>query len=56
MSDNKEAAFKLAVTRSQALYNFYEALRNEGMDALKANEMTHEHAKWLDNQEGEKAL
>jgi len=45
---NKDAAFKLAVTRSEALFNFYQAERRAGVDVLTANERTHEHAKRLD--------
>jgi hypothetical protein len=48
MSENKDAAFKLAVTRSEALFNYYRAERRAGVDSLTANQRTHEHAKHLD--------
>jgi hypothetical protein len=51
LAEHQAARFRLAVTRSEALYHFYVAERNAGVDALTANERTHEHAKRLDTME-----
>jgi hypothetical protein len=45
-----EAAFKLAVIRSEALLNYYQAERRAGTDALTAHERMAEYAKRLDAQ------
>lgn len=45
-----EAAFKLAVVRSDALLNYYQAERRAGTDALTAHERMAEFAKRLDAQ------
>lgn len=44
----KEAAFKLAVIRSEKLLNFYQAERRAGVDAMTAHERMAEHAKYID--------
>ena len=41
-------AFKLAVIRSEALYNYYAAERRAGADALTAHERMAEFADRLD--------
>lgn len=43
-----DALLKLAITRSEALYNFRTALRQQGVPALEACELMAEHAKYLD--------
>ena len=43
-----EAQMKLAIVRSEALYNFYSAERRAGTDPLTANSRMHEFAKRLD--------
>lgn len=43
-----EAAFKLAVVRSEQLFNFYSAERRHGACPLVANERLMEFAKRLD--------
>jgi hypothetical protein len=45
-----EAAFKLAVIRSEALLNYYQAERRAGTDAMTAHERMAEFAKRLDAQ------
>lgn len=49
LAEWREAKLRLAVTRSEALRNFYRAQREAGMGSIEANELTAEHAKWLDN-------
>ena len=44
-----EAAFKLAVVRSEALYNYYAAERRAGTDVLTAHERMAEFAARLDD-------
>jgi hypothetical protein len=48
LAEHQAARFRLTVTRSEALYNFYQAERRAGADALTANQRMHEHAKFLD--------
>jgi hypothetical protein len=43
-----EAAFKLAIVRSEQLFNFYSAERRAGACPLVANERLMEFAKRLD--------
>lgn len=43
-----EAAFRLAVKRSEALFNFYSAERRAGASPIEANERMAEYAKRLD--------
>lgn len=51
LADHQAARFRLAVTRSEALHNFYVAERRSGVDALTANQRMHAHARHLDNME-----
>lgn len=44
----REMALKLAILKSDALFNFYRAERLAGADALTANERTHEFSKRFD--------
>jgi hypothetical protein len=48
LAEYREAKFRLAVARSDALFEFYSAERRAGADALTANGLMHEHAKYLD--------
>lgn len=48
LAEHQAARFRLTVIRSDALRNFYRAQRAAGMNAVEANEMTAEHAKFLD--------
>jgi hypothetical protein len=48
LAEHQAARMKLAVTRSEQLYNFYAAERRAGADALTANERMQEFAKRLD--------
>lgn len=50
MPNRYEVAFKLAVIRSDALFNYYQAERRAGTDALTAHERMAEFAKRLDAQ------
>ena len=50
-----EAKLKLAILRSDALFNFYSAERRRGLSALEANEAMMEFAKWFDNFDAEQA-
>lgn len=43
-----EQRTKMAIRRSEALYNFYSSERRAGADPLAANERMHEFAKRLD--------
>lgn len=43
-----EATLKLAIVRSDALFNYYQAERRTGTDALTAHERMAEFAKRLD--------
>lgn len=48
-----EAAFKLAIVRSDALFNYYQAERRAGADPVLANERMHFYAKRLDDTQTE---
>ena len=51
-----EEKLKLAVVRSEALFNFYSAERRAGVDVLTAHERMAEFAKRLDAMEYERDL
>ena len=51
-----EANMKLAVLRSDALFNFYQAERRQGADSLTAHERMVEFAKRFDDSEYERDL
>ncbi len=48
LAEHQAAKFRLAVTRSDALYNFRTALIRQGVSSVEACELTGEHAKYLD--------
>jgi hypothetical protein len=50
-----EAHLKLAVLRSEALFNFYSAERRRGLSPIEANENMAIFAKRFDNFEAEQA-
>ena len=56
LAEYREAKFRLAVERSDQLFEFYSAARREGKDALTANGLMHEHAKRLDGTDYERDL
>lgn len=56
LAEYREAKFRLAVARSDALFEFYSAERRAGADALTANGLMHEHAKYLDGSDYEMDL
>lgn len=43
-----DAQMKIAILRSERLWNFYTAERNAGASPLEANDRMHEFAKRLD--------
>lgn len=51
LAERHAARMKLAVTRSEQLYNYWLAERRSGVDSLTAHERMAEHAKYLDNME-----
>lgn len=44
-----ESEMKIAILRSERLWNFYTAERNAGASPLEANDRMHEFAKRLDS-------
>lgn len=51
-----EAKLKLAIVRSDALFNYYQAERRAGANPMLANERMHFFAKRLDDTEYERDL
>lgn len=51
LAEHQAARFRLAVTRSEQLYNYWLAERRSGVDSLTAHERMAEHAKYLDRME-----
>lgn len=51
LAEHQAARMRLAVTRSEALYNYWLEERRSGVDSLTAHERMVEHAKYLDRTE-----